>query len=155
MVSSDAEARYRLHSDPDYVRYIGDVTTRERSDRQLQSEIVAAGSQGRLILAICDVVTSQMVGECALIDQAHHSLELVVAILPEARGCGRGRAAAGAVITAVLHDPMVSRVIGKVAKGNAASRALVLALGMTPAGSAQDPEDSPMVFEATRASRGA
>ena len=157
MAATDSNARYRLHADPDYIRFVGATITRDASDRQLESEMAGAGSQWRQVLAISDRTTHVMLGECALIYGSNGDVELVIAILPEARHCGRAREAAVAATAAVFGDTNVQRVIGKVAEGNSESLKLVHAIGMSPADPPQEQRSGCnfAIFEATRESRGA
>jgi RimJ/RimL family protein N-acetyltransferase len=131
MTFDDAPERFAIHSDRAYIDFIGDETTRERSDRQLSSEVASFGIGPRLITAVCLHESPAMIGEFVLIGKSDGSIELSVAIAQDYRGQHFASEISQGVIDFLLTRPEIKRVVGRVAETNAASLALVRALDMT------------------------
>lgn len=126
--ASDAKARFALHSDPEYVRFIGRPIDRERSDAELEREL--AGKESLFSAAITREDQDEMIGECVLVPSTVAEVELVIAFLPGHRGTGYGQDAAKSIIKAALKKPEISTVIACVEDDNVAARRLVEQLGM-------------------------
>jgi [ribosomal protein S5]-alanine N-acetyltransferase len=126
--ASDGDARFELHSDPEYVRFIGRPIDRERCDTELDREL--RGEAELFSAAISLRHAEPMIGECVLVPSTVGEVELVIALLARYRRSGYGFEVASAIIRAALADARISTVIACVEDENEASKRLVQSLGM-------------------------
>ena len=128
----DADGRFRLHSDPDYVAFIGDTTDRAKSDAQLNYEL--GGKSEHLILVIASLPSDEMVGECVLTYSTVGEAEITIGLLPAARGRSIAKSAIDAVVAQLFEDPYYKQVVACVRSQNDRAIQLVSALGMSEDG---------------------
>jgi len=124
----DADARFALHSNPDYVRFVGQCIDRARSDTELAHEL--SGDSPFVILVIADATTLAMIGECVFFYSTVGEAEFVIALLPEARGRGLAQAVALTAIATLFQDPYYTAVVACVDEANERAKRLVASLGM-------------------------
>src|SRR5690606_6633352 len=84
-VSSDADAYFALHTDADYIEYVGQAIDRARCDALFAHYLGA--SPDHLSLAITLQTDGSIAGECVLVPSSPGELELVISI-----ACGHRRA---------------------------------------------------------------
>jgi RimJ/RimL family protein N-acetyltransferase len=130
--ASDADARFALHTDPEYVRFIGHTIDHERFNAQFIREL---NGETNVFIGVVSVKDEeQMIGESLLVPLTDAEVELVIAILPHYRKLGYGREVAEAMIAAAFQVPQISGVSACVEEANAVSRRLVESLDMRETG---------------------
>jgi RimJ/RimL family protein N-acetyltransferase len=126
---SDADAIFALHSDADYIAFIGQEISRDTFDKIFSKEL--SGESPILALPIVDRATGRVVGECAIVPSTVREVELVVALLPDSRQKGYSSEAARAIIGTFLASERIDTVIACVEEDiNPNARTLVERLGM-------------------------
>jgi RimJ/RimL family protein N-acetyltransferase len=125
----EADTYYELHTDNDYITYIGEPISRERFDAQFAKELSDAPTG--LSLAVTLRNSGAVIGELMLLPSTDHEVELIIALLPRYRGEGYAFEAAKTAVTAIFADTQISAVIACVEDAHVASLHMVEALGMT------------------------
>lgn len=128
----DAEGRFQLHSDPAYRAFIGDATDRVKSDAQLEYEL--SGRSEHLIMVIASPISDEMLGECVVMYATVGEVEIVIGLLPAARGRGLAKSVFSAVIGKLFEDANYKQVVACVSAQNDRAIQLVSALGMSAEG---------------------
>ena len=124
---ADRSAKSRLDADPDVRRYHGSASHLEEGIREFQR-------QGYGLVAIEDKETTTVVGYAKLQHpewKENLGLELVIAIVPEARRRGIALKVAQKLVAIACGPLKQKQVVGRVALENDASLHLVTKLGMT------------------------
>src|SRR6185437_2747381 len=123
-----ADTYFALHTDADYIAYVGEPLTREHFDKQFAKEM--GGDPTGLSLAIVLRDSDVVVGEVMLVPSTDREVELVISILPDHRNEGYALEAARAAIAAVFTDPQIDKVMACVEDLNTASVRMVTQLDM-------------------------
>ena len=144
----DAAVLFALHSDPDYVRFIGQAITRERFDAIFAGEL--DGTSSVFAFPAVDLGSDLIIGECALVPSSVREVELVVALLPSYRGSGFSYEIGRALIDACLAGSQVDMVIACVEEQNDPANHLVAKLGMVRDGIMPRIGSAPRRWEAAR-----
>ena len=143
----DTDAKFRLDSDPDIQKYLGGSTIRERSARLLETAIEEFERQGYGLVALVETATCEIIGYATLQrEPSRERLELVLAVLPQARKKEFAFEAAKALISAGCAGLQEKEIVGRVNLKNIASLRLVEKLGMRKIGERTDPLDGSVEY---------
>ena len=127
--AGDADTYFALHTDADYIAYVGEPLTRERFDLQFAKELSEQPTGLSLAVVLRD--SGAVIGEVMLLPATDHEVELVIAILPSHRREGYALEAAKAAIDAAFTDPHIATVMACVEDSHTASLRMVGELEMT------------------------
>jgi RimJ/RimL family protein N-acetyltransferase len=148
----DRPAYFELHTDPDYVNFIGSPIDADRFAKQF-ADALGPDPEHRSI-AIELKQTGVVVGELVLVASSPGEVELVVAIRESCRRNGYSSEAAKALINALFSDAAAKSIMVCVEEDNDASLRLVQNLAMRRVGrTLRSGNKNPTVFtlEAPRA----
>ena len=146
--AADAGALFALHSDPDYIAFVGERVSRDKFDSIFAREL--DGTSTILALPICERVEGQIVGECAVVPSTVREVEIVIALLPGHRGNRYSAEIARALIDTCLASSAIDTVIACVEDTNARAIRLVEMIGMTRDGVTPRSGKAPLRYEAKR-----
>jgi RimJ/RimL family protein N-acetyltransferase len=139
----DAQAKFRLDSDPDIQKHIGQPTTLERSMTLLREAIAYFERHGHGLMAVVVSASGEIVGCAGLLrpdwSEEELGLELLVAIESGSRGKGFATDVAKALIAVGCTRLGVPKIIGRVDPANTRSVKLVAKLGMKKTSERPDP----------------
>lgn len=68
-VEADLDALAAVHADPDTMRYLGGVKTREEAKAWLTRKLAGYGEPGTGVLAVIEKATGRVIGQCGLVQQ--------------------------------------------------------------------------------------
>jgi RimJ/RimL family protein N-acetyltransferase len=69
LVEADLDALAVVHADPDTMRYLGGVKTREEAKQWLKQKLSRYGEPGTGVLAAIEKATGRLIGQCGLVQQ--------------------------------------------------------------------------------------
>ena len=134
--AADAETRYRIHSDPAVLAYTGGARlSRAQSDKYFKAYLSRHKAGTNCCLLVLDRITDAPLGDCLLLRFPPTDPELVLALLPEARGKGISFEPAGALTAVVFASAPLGGIVAKVQPSNRASLGLCAKVGMVLVGS--------------------
>lgn len=141
----DREAIERLYTHKDIQEYIGSPW-RAQPDEDWHDTFARIRDAGNDGVALCERNTGEVVGLAALVAypnyrQESREYELSIGVACESRRRGLALEASQAIVCLALNSGQVDAVVGRVARSNQASLALVNRLGMTESEPVSNPFD--------------
>jgi ribosomal-protein-alanine N-acetyltransferase len=132
LVPDDAEMMFALHGDPEVMRYLpdGPFESVDAARRFLEQYQDVYRSEGFARWAVVEDATGQSIGWCGLRRQPDGEVDVGYRYLRAAWGRGLATEAARASVDYAFQRLGLSRVIARVAPGNAASIRVLEKIGL-------------------------